>query len=560
MKTKDRPRFDIAALREAAGEKVFARGQAYHRDGQVEILALERQRVLAQVAGTEDYRTVLTGRGAAIDGTCSCRAFTDWGFCKHMVAVALAANTAGADGEAEGTGALARIRAHLREKSVDALVDMILGFAERDPVLLRKLKTAAATIHADDKTLEAHLRKAIDSATRIRGFIDYGEAGGWAEGVRQALDPLDDLASGIRAGLALKLAGHAIDRIEQALESIDDSDGDGSALLHRARDIHLAAAGVARPDPVQLARDLFAREIEDGYDTFHNAVNLYGDMLGDAGRSEYRRLARAAWDKLPPRMPGRKRDFEITGDYGRLRDILDAYAESEGDVDARIALRAKDLSAAWNYLELAAFCHAEGRMEEALRHAEEGLWLFEDERTDRRLLFFTVELLSEAGRKEEAETHLWRAFEKEPDFDVYERLRKLGGRAARERAQAFLAKRIAKPKRPPGAFTADLLIEILAREKAFDAAWALVREHGASRHVQESLAGVTETTHPGEALGVYAARVEELAGSGGDRNYAEAAKLIARMAGLRKAAEQTAYVAGLKARHQRKRNFMKLLG
>ena len=45
----------------------------------------------------------------------------------------------------------------------------------------------------------------------------------------------------------------------------------------------------------------------------------------------------------------------------------------------------------------------------------------------------------------------------------------------------------------------------------------------------------------------------------GERAYAEAAKLVARMARLREPAVQAAYLAELKARHGRKRNFMKLL-
>jgi hypothetical protein len=54
----------------------------------------------------------------------------------------------------------------------------------------------------------------------------------------------------------LSLAEHAIDRIEQAIESMDDSDGYCAALLEQARDIHLAACRTASPDPVTLARDL----------------------------------------------------------------------------------------------------------------------------------------------------------------------------------------------------------------------------------------------------------------------------------------------------------------
>ena len=63
----------------------------------------------------------------------------------------------------------------------------------------------------------------------------------------------------------------------------------------------------------------------------------------------------------------------------------------------------------------------------------------------------------------------------------------------------------------------------------------------------------------GEALEVYRERVDHLAGAGGDRQYAEAATLVARMGILRGHGVQAAYVADLKARFGRKRNFMKLL-
>ena len=56
-------------------------------------------------------------------------AFDDYGFCKHMVATALAANEIDPDLEPEGAGALARIRAHLAAKSAEALVAMILELA-----------------------------------------------------------------------------------------------------------------------------------------------------------------------------------------------------------------------------------------------------------------------------------------------------------------------------------------------------------------------------------------------------------------------------------------------
>jgi len=375
-KIKGSTRFDIETLRELAGGKVFARGEEYFRDGSVQILSLSPKRVLAQVAGTEDYRTVLTGRGTDIDGECSCPAFEDWGFCKHMVATALAANAVGDGVEAESAGALPRIRDHLKSKGVDALVDMILEWAEQDIELFRKLEMASAVMSTDDKTLEARLRKAIDAATRTAAYVDYRAAEGWRAGVDEALDAVADLAAGGRANIALKLVERAIERIEAAFEWIDDSDGHLRVLLERAAEIHLAAVRAVRPEPIALARDLFERETENDFNTFVGAAEIYADVLGEEGLAEYRRLAATAWNQLPSRSG--KALADDVGSYHQIKDILDFFAERDGDVDARIALRAKDLSSQWNYLELAEFCLSQGRNEDALRHAEEGLWLFED--------------------------------------------------------------------------------------------------------------------------------------------------------------------------------------
>ena len=94
---------------------------------------------------------------------------------------------------------------------------MIVELAERDRALFRKLETASAADGADDKTLAARLGKAIDQATAARGYIEYGEVGGWAEGVDEALDAVDALDSR-HDWLVIKLAERAIDRIESAIE------------------------------------------------------------------------------------------------------------------------------------------------------------------------------------------------------------------------------------------------------------------------------------------------------------------------------------------------------
>ena len=555
MTVENLQRFDVAALKRLAGG-AFARGEAYYREGRVEILAFEPRRVLARVTGTEDYRVNLLGAGETIKGECNCPAFDDYGFCKHMVATALAANATGHAHE-QSSGVLARIRAHLEDKSNGVLVAMIVELAERDPALFRKLEIASAADRADDKTLAARLGKAIDQATATRGFVEYGEAGGWAAGVDEALDALEALDAK-RDRLVLKLAEHAIDRIETAIESIDDSNGQCGDLLERARDIHIRAALSVRPDPIALARDLFERETGDGYGTFDGAAWLYAEVLGEAGLAEYRRLATEAWEKLPPLSARSRKKAE--GDYAGLSGILDRFAARDNDVEARIALRAKDLSSPWKYFELAEFCLKHKSADEALRWAEEGLWAFEDGPSDARLVLFAADLLVKADRGAEAEVLLRRTFERAPDFNVYLRWRHAGGEAALDQALAVIERCAVAETGLSFGHPADLGVKILMHEKRFDMAWMMTRNHRVSLAVKERLARESEADHPREALEVYARRVDELANAGGNRAYEEAAGLIARMGALRAGAEQAAYVATLKERFGRRRNLMKLLG
>src|SRR5947209_603186 len=114
-----RPNFNFEALRELVGDKAFARGEEYFRDGQVQILDLTEQRVLAMVSGNEDYRTEVVGRGQHITGSCTCPAFADRGSCKHMIAAALAASAADDAQTVAGGSPLERIRGYLKGKGID---------------------------------------------------------------------------------------------------------------------------------------------------------------------------------------------------------------------------------------------------------------------------------------------------------------------------------------------------------------------------------------------------------------------------------------------------------
>ena len=548
-------RFDEDALMELAGRAAFTRGQAYAAEGRVEILDRGPKSVRARVTGSEVYRTSVTGAGAAIGGECSCPAFSDSGFCKHMVATALAANDTDAPAGGE---VLDRIRTFLLTKDAPALADLLLEHAMRDDGLLRRLEILAAAAGGSDKTVLARLRKIITKSTRTGEFVDYEEAESWASGVEDVLNQVAALVATGRGRIARPLAQHALDRIGAAIEHMDDSNGDAGALLGLAEDIHLAACRASPPDAVGLAGDLFAREMDDEWGTFDNSVERYADLLGDAGQAEYRRLAEAAWKKVTTRR-GRADTAADRQPLEQLIQILDGFAARDGDIDRRIVLRSYHLQSSWEYLQLARFCLEHDRADQALRYGEEGLELDRDGRPPELLVEFVVERHVAMGNTDTALTVLWRAFDLSPSLALFGQLKAIGGEEARDRAIAML--RVRQPQAPARAAwsnPANLLIQVLTAETMFEEAWDMVRAHKGSDSVVMALADASGPRHPKEALAVYAATINSLVSMGGNGNYAQAHQLIAKMGALRARPEQVSYVAELMVRFRTKRNFIKL--
>jgi len=554
-------RFDMQALRDTAGDKVFARGQAYYVDDQVEILDIDDKRVVARVKGTNVYRATLEGTGKRFSGECSCPAFSDFGFCKHLVATALAANDLNSDLAKEITSRSTRLRDYLRTQGVEALVGRLMALAERDPALLEDLELACAAAGDDDRAILSRFRGAIADAVPLGSYIEYAEAGSWASGVAAVLGRIDGLVANGKAALALPLLDDFFDEMEEALGHMDDSDGQGGELIARASDIHLRACLAAKPDPIELARDLYAREVDSEWDFFHGASETYADVLGEVGLAEYRRLAVEAWQKLGPLHP-RSRDEDRFGLRSRLASILESFAERDGDLDARIAIRRKDLSTAYDYLEIARLCREHGRDAEALKWAEEGLWQFEDT-PDGRLVLFAGNLYMRLGRKSDAEKILWREFERLPSLDFYKPMKVALENAAdvKDRAVGILMKHLRGA--PQSTSPADVLVQILIYEKSFDEAWQALERHEVGGYVRMRLAEITQKSHPAHAWKVFARHVEASVSRGGRNNYEEACRYIARIGHLRAGlAEQDAHAAwvdDLALRHKAKRTFLELL-
>jgi uncharacterized Zn finger protein len=565
--TKTKPVFDVAKLRNAAGAKVFERGEDYHADGSVDILTFSNSRVTAQVTGTQPYFVDLACNKGELSGFCSCPAYVDHGFCKHMVATGLAANDhVPDDGPGDGPDTIENM---LRSLDHEALVKLVIDVAGSDPKALHalSLKTALISLaNSDAPSLAKKLKREIKAATRVGEFIDYDEVPAWAARIEDLIDSIEGLLAKGHGALVMELADLLREQLNDAFEAIDDSNGQMGMLVSRAMQLHLAACRLARPDPVQLAKDLFAREMADDFG-LEDTIETYADLLGDRGRQEMERLATAAWAKMrPPRVGVDNDDGGAWSTYPQLAAMLDRFAADRGDLQARIDIRKRDLSNSGRYLDLAKLCEEHGRTDEAIKWVEDGLFIFEDNRDD-RLLHYAADLFMRHGRADDRSALLWRAFARSPSIDLYKKLvHNLTGDSrvqVTDRAIELIKTRKSDAGRWRLQNDDDLVVSILSSERRLDEAWAFATAAKCTVYCLEELAQASEKSHPRQALEVHQRRVTRLVQTGGNQSYAEAERLIRRMRTVAEqggeASGQAAFESDLLANHHAKRNFVKLM-
>ena len=76
-------------LRELAGPKVYARGEEYLASDHVQLHEHTRDEAIAEVMGSQPYRVELKLTSKGLTADCTCPAMSDYGFCKHAVALGL---------------------------------------------------------------------------------------------------------------------------------------------------------------------------------------------------------------------------------------------------------------------------------------------------------------------------------------------------------------------------------------------------------------------------------------------------------------------------------------
>ncbi len=568
-------------LRQLAGDRYFDRGEAYFAEGALRSLQLTDQGIKAVVQGTRRYRVRLWAQSDEIKHDCTCPVGRDGAFCKHCVAVGLGwhagvqiAGSNTADDAKPGSEEV-DLRAYLLKLDKEDLVSVLVDQADEDERLHRRLTLRAAQAAPGSADLSAW-KQAFGEALGTDDFVYYREAYDYASGIEEVIESLEDFLRNGQAEKVIGLAEYGLDELEECLGHVNDSDGWMGGLLARLQELHLDACRRAWPDPMELAARLFEAEMDSCHDTFHRAALVYAEVLGEAGLTRYRALAEADWAKVRALGPDEE-DHERYGRRFRITSIMEALAEAAGDLEALVAVKSRDLSMPYVFLQIASLYQEAGDADRALDWAERGWQAFPGPRRDERLRAFLAEAYQGRGRQDEAMALIWEGFAEYPRLDTYRQLERHGRRARqwpiwREKALAEIRRRVSeKTTAPPGRGSwgrapprdRSLLVEISLHEGDAEAAWREAEAGGCSNGLWLELAKRRETTHPDDSVGVYKAHVTALLHNTGDRVYQEAVgtleKIRAILARTGKEAAFRPLMAEVRATQRRKRKLMQML-
>jgi uncharacterized Zn finger protein len=575
----------LAEIQSLADTNTFARGKAYFHDGAVSRLEECEGAVRASVRGTHRYSVEL---GVSDDGEltfeCNCPVGDDGTFCKHSVAVALSwLENSGEevfhadDTEREKPRKKRKtyeelIREYLATLDEHAMRELLLEAVERDAALRDKLLFAARAASASDLP---SMKTAVRQATQISRPLGWREADAYGDGLMSLAAMLRQRLAGPHAAQVVELAELSIAGAEKSLEQIDDSGGGVMPAILELAAVHLEACLLTAPDPVKLAGRLFSFQTEGVWDTFYNVLPAYAQPLGDTGLRRYRELVSKGWEALPELAPSN--EFRQSFDFQRMRleQAMEALAEHDGDIDALIRIRSKDLSSPYRYLLVAELCAKHGRPDEGLAWAERGL-AESGKNVDQRLLDFCIEAYLRRSEFDKADAFAWRRFESRPTAEAFAALIKVAtatGRhdETRERALKHLwalvkdEESATKSKRNAWQTpTRTELVRLFLAEHENEAAWEAFTGGPVATHLWPQMAAVRGKTHPVDAIRLYH-RLLPVAAESGTRKarYNEAFEIVRAIRRLRaELGEQTVFASELdeiRAAYRAKRNFIKLL-
>jgi hypothetical protein len=455
----------------------------------------------------------------------------------------------------------------LEQQSKAQLIKLIEMHCDEDGDFLNRLQLKAAARNPA-RNME-RIKKTIQNAFWIEDYVDWREAASYANNLCPVFETLKELLESGEAEAVVELVEEALDCWVEAANCIHD-DGEMAAALDELFELHLRACQKAKPDPVELAENLFLTAVTNReWGLFCDAYTVYADLLSTSGKKRYRELVGEKWNKLPKIRPGQKGDTTYDGNAEWLSGLMTQFAREDGDLGRELEILQRDLSSASKFQIIAERFDEEKQPALALEWVEAGLHHFAD---DLRLQEKCAELYWKAKRRNDALLVWWNLFERQRNLSTYQQLvthaeKNKKKDVWRDKALAAIRAGIAacngKTKYYWIRTDRSLLVEIFLWEGDAEQAWKEAQAGGCSTGLWLTLCARREIDYPAEVYPVYLRLAEEAVEKKDNDSYKEAVKRIKKAKELASGCDSSGsfdtMLGKIKLTHKAKRNFISYL-
>lgn len=363
---------DEKTIQNLVHQEVFEQGLDHYRQDHVQRLIIKGNTIHAHVIeSSSDYKVILKHTKSQFEGSCDCPDSDNFDFCRHCVAVSLAYLA-----RLEQKQKLAKTKkADLLEKYllgldkhslVKRLLDLVKGDRE-----LKRLWQMEAEIMAG-KFSHKEIRKHITSATPKRYCYRYAEAAKYFKRLENVLHDFKKYHQQFRAEESLELVIHGYERMDKALETVDDSGGFRYTSLDILSDILRHSFVTVAWSSEQKAEFLFANWCKPINDLMPAIPDDFHDDLGKEGIGHFISLVENRLQEMTPLSrikPGDDRfdNWEYRYEYKKYTDILATQAKKEKRVDDLISLWANTAMSVLDYLNMSQLCLQHNKVEQSIQ-------------------------------------------------------------------------------------------------------------------------------------------------------------------------------------------------
>lgn len=548
-----------------AGKASFQRGRNYFSAGAVTELTKKGKVITASVQGTRLYNVRLEITDRMLDGSCDCPASDNFDFCKHCVSVALAYAQQSNEIETLSQGTCRdQIQAYLLTLDKTVLEKHLLNIITEDSSLERKwlLKSKAGLGRLDSR----ELRKSITKALPYQQLWGYRQANAYFGRAESLLEEAIEHIDRLEPDQALKLIDYAYERLNKALEHIDDSGGARffiKSLLHKSVVSHFKRVSWSDKKKAEF---LLKKMIKSYLvypkipGDFIEADSNINDLLIEA--------ARRLWDSWPPVGKNSKMDKY---DYWPVKHLLLEQAEQEKDLEMQIAIRTKVADDYLDFIRLCELCRDHGDIVQAYD------WLERAEKADQysnhvNIGKLRVSLLKLEDSWETARALQWSIFTKTHDYADYQQLKAIYQHLdipvedCYQESEANLKSQLNQPKSVFGRLPSAALIDFYLNEDQIDKAIHIAQQYETNDHQLLKLAENIFTEKPATAFEFYQRVILETVEPADKNAYEYAVSLLKQLQSSVHQLQDSKWVTEfdrvvdlVRTRQKRKPSLMKLL-